>query len=1673
MLMIWILVQHASFLNAQVQLIPVSDGGFETGTTFPLNGWTAVNDANSKWYVGTFAKSAGARGAYIDVNANAGTTNNYNSGAVRVSHIYRDVTIPAGATNIVLSFKWKANGELGAGADDYDFLRVFMVPTSTTPAAATLLPAVNIVGTSKYHLQGAAFQTATVTLSNSFAGATHRLVFTWRNDDSVTNNPGGAVDEISLTYIAGTGCSGTPNAGTAVSSSGTVCSGTSFTLSLSGASTATGLTYLWETSPNNSTWTSTSGTSATFATSQTSPTYYRCVVTCSGSSSNSGSVLVNMSPLIDCYCPPAYTSGCGIDYISNVTFATINNTTLCTGSTPTNLTKYSAPNPVLYRGFTYPLSVTTDGDEEAVRVWIDYTRNLIFESGESVLNGNAATVPATYTGNVTIPMAASLGQTVMRVRCRYTTNIGAGGSCNSFDFGETEDYLVTIADAPQCTGTPVAGTTVASTSIGCPAVTINFSLNGSATEQGLTYQWQTSPNNSTYTNVPSGGTANTYAATQSVNTWYRCVVTCSNGGASAESTPVQVTMGDACSCGTYCTASQDIGTCTDEYISNVNFNTINNSSTCSGTPTGYTNYTGISTSIQQGLSYNITVTNGSAFTDDQCHVFMDWNADGDWADTGEDIAATGGPTVFTATITVPLTSLVGVTRMRVRVFYTGATPACGLTDYGEAEDYCLNILAAAPCAGTPASSTTVASANPACFNLPFTLSLGTNYPYSGMTYQWQSAPDVSGSPGAFTNVPGIGNAATYSATQTTTTWYHCIIACSNGGSPVLSSDIKVTTQLCYCIPVYTAGCSNGDLITNLVLNTLSNNSGTACVATPPGYVVYPPSPANLTTTLALGITYVATISTTNTANANGTGVAAWIDFNDNGVFELTENFNNGATKFASNATGTLSITIPATAPPGNHRMRMRAMRNTLSDAIDPCDSQNANGEAEDYVITVAPPSAAVTGAVCEGGSIVLTAFPSGASSYSWTGPNGFASLAQNPSIPVTTMADTGTYTVTVVIGPATYTPSTHVSLFPRPRPYIFPNDTFLCGGAVINIVAKDSGFYAAGWPAGTAFDYGFGPGPDSTFVINGTGTYNVGVALPAVLGGCTSVSADADIFYRDAPYLQLDADSVSCYGTATGQITAAVLLGEGPFRYVYYNSSGAVLRDITTGLTNDTLPGLAAGQYYVVVYDTANSVYPPPSCRSDSLSVIIHEPTLLVPAETHTPILCNGNLSSVTISAEGGTPPYSGTGIFPQAAGTQTYNVTDANGCSASVVALITEPALLTQTLTSQHTPCTYLTGNINVANSGGTLPYSYLWSDGSTVASRTGLAASTYTLTVTDANGCTVSGDATVATPGPVTVAGIPTNLLCRGVSTGAISLSVTGGVPAYTYLWNGGSTLQNRTGLAAGTYTVTVKDANNCTKTKTFSITQPATNLIINTTQTNVRCFGLNSGTAGVAPSGGTPPYAYSWNTVPVKTTASVSSLTAGAYTCTVTDAIGCAKNVILTITEPPALSVFQTQSNVSFPGGNDGTASVAASGGTPGYTYSWNTVPVKTTATVTGLFAGTYKCTITDTKACNVKVTFIITEPISKADGSGNNAGDYLIEANPNPSTGLVTLSISAGRDELFRVLISDVTGRIIRNETHHAVKGINRMDYDFTGYEKGIYFIQVTSAAGNRVLRLVIE
>ncbi|WP_262697058.1 T9SS type A sorting domain-containing protein [Chitinophaga alhagiae] len=479
---------------------------------------------------------------------------------------------------------------------------------------------------------------------------------------------------------------------------------------------------------------------------------------------------------------------------------------------------------------------------------------------------------------------------------------------------------------------------------------------------------------------------------------------------------------------------------------------------------------------------------------------------------------------------------------------------------------------------------------------------------------------------------------------------------------------------------------------------------------------------------------------------------------------------------------------------------------------------------------------------------------------------------------------------------------------------------------------------------------------------------------------------------------------VTCFGGSNGAIDLTPAGGTSPYTF-----------DWGDGITTEDRTDLAAGAYSVTITD-ANSC-------SNIVNATVTQPAAAVSGATIvTDVTCfGGSNGAIDLTPAGGTSPYTfdwGDGITTEdrtdlAAGAYSVTITDANSCTITVNATVTQPTALTTTVAAQADVSCHggSDGSATVAASGGTGSYTYSWyPSGGTGTSASGLAAGSYTITVTDANGCEATQNVTISAPAAplAAVAASQENVSCNGGASGSATVSVSGGTPGYTYSWSpSGGADAIATGLSAGSYTVTVTDANGCITTSTFNITQPSA-ISVTTSQTNPLCNGDNSGTATVTALGGIAPYTYSWSPSGGMA-ATATGLAAGNYSVTVTDANSCTLIQGFTITEPPALDATAgVQTNVTCNGDATGSATVAVTGGTPGYTYAWNTIPVQTTATATGLAAGTYTVTVTDANDCTDTQNFTITQPAAV----NATAGTQTNVACNGASTGSATVAVTGG-------------------------------------------------------------
>lgn len=558
----------------------------------------------------------------------------------------------------------------------------------------------------------------------------------------------------------------------------------------------------------------------------------------------------------------------------------------------------------------------------------------------------------------------------------------------------------------------------------------------------------------------------------------------------------------------------------------------------------------------------------------------------------------------------------------------------------------------------------------------------------------------------------------------------------------------------------------------------------------------------------------------------------------------------------------------------------------------------------------------------------------------------------------------GSYTVTVkdaklctIISNFTVTQPAPLSVSLTPSHVSCYNGS---NGSSNSAVAGGTAPYTYNWTSGAT-----SPNANGLFA----GTYSLTVTDSK---GCTT-TASVTINQPTQLFVSVTNSAETCNYLNNGSATAIPTGGTAEYTYLWQPGTQ----------TTSTLTNLSSGTYTVTVTDSKG-------CTSVINTVITEPSPLTIGFISQSNVSCKGgNDGTVTANPLGGTSGYTYSWmpgnvttakITNVQAGSYTVTVTDTKGCTAANSLTITEPTALTVSATANNETCNYLNnGTANGTAAGGTPGYSYLWKPGlQTSSTISGLAAGTYTLQVTDAKGCIESTTATVSQPAPVTIAfASVTNVSCFAGSNGTATASPAGGTPGYSYLWMpGAATNAAKTGLPAGTYTVTVTDNNGCSEINTVTITQPDA-VIATTNKTNETCSYLNNGTATAVPAGGTPGYTYLWQPGAL-TNGTISNLAAGTYSLTITDSKGCPATTTAIIAEPaPVTITFNSQVNVSCFAGNNGSVAAAPAGGTPNYAYSW--IPGSaTTNSISNLAAGTYSVTVTDSKGCMESNTVSITQP-----------------------------------------------------------------------------------------------
>ena len=503
---------------------------------------------------------------------------------------------------------------------------------------------------------------------------------------------------------------------------------------------------------------------------------------------------------------------------------------------------------------------------------------------------------------------------------------------------------------------------------------------------------------------------------------------------------------------------------------------------------------------------------------------------------------------------------------------------------------------------------------------------------------------------------------------------------------------------------------------------------------------------------------------------------------------------------------------------------------------------------------------------------------------------------------------------------------------------------------------------------------------------------------------------------------------VLCFGTSTGTININASGGTPGLTYSWSPSISSI----------STATNLAAGVYNYTVTDALGCQYPN--------TLTITQPPASTLTIAGTSLTCHGDTNGSAVSnMSGGTSPYTyswspgnptgqGTGnITNLSQGTYTLRVLDANSCPTTKTVVISQPNAIAVSVASVAPSCNGFTnGVITTTVTGGQTPYTFTLQPASGAAKTgnspyTNLTAGSYTFIAKDNAGCIKTQTINLVEPIALTLTLTATSLNCFNDCKATVSTLVSGGVPGYSYVWNNGATGTSIINQCAGVYSVTVTDLKNCKASQTVTITAPPS-LTVNVTATNPNCNGQSTGVASASVSGGTPNYTINWNNGVIGNTA--SNLSKGTYTVSVTDSKGCPKTGTVSITTPPALTLTSSGGMVSCAGSTDGTVSVTPTGGTPGYFYSWNSVPSQTTSKAIGLGVGNYIASVTDSKGCVATATAAISQPsvltptitniisscnvcIGSATGNGiGGTAPYTFSWSPSGQTSSVASNLCVG-------------------------------------------------------------
>lgn len=1151
---------------------------------------------------------------------------------------------------------------------------------------------------------------------------------------------------------------------------------------------------------------------------------------------------------------------------------------------------------------------------------------------------------STYSGQVkTYTYTGSTGSQYQFTRSDVSSQCGV--TTNQTNSLSKPQLQLAFTAANACTGIPSAGNSVSSSYSICVNNPFSLDLNGNTSDAGLLYKWQSSTNGNTWTDLETPQTSWVLPISGiNYTTYYQCIVTCPSSAQSSTSTPITVSIKPFIDC--YCTPTYSLNCNNGDKFSDFSIaNVVYQPSNCDFN--GYSDSTkSVNTVINltAGNTYSLqaNIANGRFGGDMIAGAWIDYNANSIFEQSEFIYIGTGAAKIYSNQFTVPINALTNAVRMRLKLDANYATATTTLdpcynnnyTTYGQILDYKVNITAAPQCSGKPMAGKAISTETAVCLNKGYTLNLTNNSLSSSINYQWQYSQNGT----AWLNYGNVQNTIPISvSSQTVTTYYRCITTCTTT-APIADTSSTVVVLLnlptaCYCTP-QNINCATASF-TNVTFESVSDNP----TCTPlTGYSL---NTAN-TVTLSANQTY--TISTTIIGAQFSAYAGAWIDYNQDGIFDDTE-YNAIGNGLSGTYTGT--ITVPFTALAGNTRMRIK-MESTWGSSVtlNPCSASYSDGQTLDYLIYMNPVSScsghpnsgnatASDSTICMNTPFTLNLINNDIASniiYQWQKSpdnNTWTDLGSSQTtVPFIIKNQTSaTYyrcltTCTTSVGTNTSTSSVvNVTQNAATTCYCVPPAMF-CSSDYIKSVLMTSLSNTSACGTNGYEDY-TSTIPSTTLAV--TQTYSMTVKLGNTYAEKVSVWIDYNQngMFDSLEYHYLGTTGTSNIDSVSNTITIpnTALYGKTRMRVRNFSDfakllgpNDACISPASVAGKNTSVLGTGSGISYGETEDYFVTLTPP-NCSTINFPPLIHL--------TGNTDICPGNTLTLDLSS----PLPSATGI--------TYQWKSYNGTSYVNVGSLSTSSNYTDTPTSNTSYFCEISCNGNVIK-----------------------------------NTDTVFIKVHTITAAPTT-----TNVTCNGGNNGTIHLNASdSGGSALNYSWTPSQTpsADIATNLIAQNYTVVISNTINCSITQTISIIEPAAILITSPSKTDVSCFGLSDGSATVTVSGGTSPLTFSW--MPSGGSAlTANSLAANNYTFHIVDGNNCKADQFVTISQPTQLTSIVSNTIGSCLGGSIGQATIITSGGTGAYSYSWTSGG--TNDIETNLSSGTYSCVITDANLCtNTQTVYI---------------------------------------------------------------------------------------------------